>query len=150
MALFDRETDPEKERNGVPLDFGDYRVTLARIGGANDRFEIELERELKPHRRVIAVAKFDKEKEREIVFRVFARTVVMKWETLTSSLRKLEPGEKDSFVEGIDMRGKLVPASEDNIVAVFKAMHGVFLDLQSVAKGEQLFRLDQREDDAGN
>lgn len=156
MALFDRETDPEKERNGVPLDFGDYRVTLARAGGANDKYELELERLLKPVRRLLAVGKLDKAKERELVFTAFARTIVRKWETLARTLKNPPPeiivnGEtSEAWCDGIDLRGTLVPATEANLVAVFTALPGVFLDLQEAAKSDQLFRLEQREDDAGN
>lgn len=149
MALFDRETDPEKERNGVPLDFGDYRVTLARAGGANDKYELELERLLKPVRRLLAVGKLDKAKERELVFTAFARTIVRKWETLARSMNGADAAGAE-WLDGIDLRGKLVPATEANLVAVFTALPGVFLDLQEAAKSDQLFRLEQREDDAGN
>lgn len=140
MALFDRETDPEKERNGVPLDFGDYRVTLRRQGGANERYEQELEKETKPFRAALRAGCLAKSKEEELVFRAFARTCVARWETLVNG----------AFVDGIDMRGKLVPCNEDSLVAVFKALPGVFLDLREAARGEQLFRKEQQEDDAGN
>ena len=141
MALFDRETDPVKEKEGVPLDFGDYRVTLRRAGGANDRFELELDRALKPFRALLRHGKMPKAQEQELVFRVFSRTCIVKWETRT------EAGE---WQRGIDMRGTLVPDTEDNLVAVFQALPSVFLDVQAAAKGEDLFRLEQREDDTGN
>src|SRR6476469_5130584 len=118
MALFDRETDPAKERDGVPLDFGDHRVTLRRMGGAKSAYELELERALKPHRAAIRHGKRPKEEEEGIVFRVFAKTCVSRWETRASTMRKLAADEKDSWLDGVDMRGKLVNATEDNIVAV--------------------------------
>lgn len=141
MALFDRETDPTKERDGVPLDFGDYRVTLRRQGGANDRYGIELEREMKPHRAALNAGVLPQAKVDEITFRAFARACVARWETLLSP---------EGWKDGIDMRGTLVPCNEENLVAVFKALPGVFLDLREAARGEQLYRLAQREDDAGN
>ena len=148
MALFDRETDPQKERDGVPLDFGEYRVTIRRQGGANDRYGIELEKEMKPHRAALNAGVLPQVKVDEITFRAFARACVVKWETLSSTLPGYEkPG---CFVDGIDMRGKLVPCTEENLVAVFKSLPGVFLDLREAARGEQLYRLAQREDDSGN
>jgi len=150
MALFDRETDSAKERDGVPLDFGDHRVTLRRMGGANSDYEVELERALKPHRAAIRHGKLAKDVEEGIVFRVFAKTCVVRWETKASTMRKLEAGEADSWLDGIDMRGKLVPSTEDNVVAVYTALPGLFLDHRAAARGEDLFRLEQREDDAGN
>jgi hypothetical protein len=152
MALFDRETDPAKERDGVPLDFGDHRVTLRRMGGANSAYELELERALKPHRAAIRHGKLPKDKEEEIVFRVFAKTCVVRWETLASTVKHWPEGEAltDGHVDGIDMRGKMVNATEDNIVAVYKALPGLFLDHRAAARGEDLFRLEQLEDDAGN
>lgn len=150
MALFDRETDPQKERDGVPLDFGDYRVTLRRQGGANDRYGIELEKEMKPHRGALNAGVLPQAKVDEITFRAFARACVVKWETRKSTVLKLAEGEADGFMDGIDMRGLVVPCNEENLVAVFKALPGVFLDLREAARGEQLYRLAQREDDAGN
>jgi hypothetical protein len=150
MALFDRETDPAKERDGVPLDFGEYRVTLRRQGGANDRYGIELEKEMKPHRAAAAAGVLPQSKVDEITFRAFARACVVRWETRKSSMGKLPEGEADTWLDGIDMRGQLVQCNEANLVAVFTALQGVFLDLREAARGEQLFRLQQREDDAGN
>jgi hypothetical protein len=155
MALFDRETDPQKERDGVALDFGEYRVTLRRQGGANDRYGVELEKESKPYRGAAAAGVLPQAKQDEIMFRAFARACVVKWETLRSTLSEHEraqlvDGPLDGFVVGIDMRGKLVPCNEENLVKVFTALPGVFLDLREAARSEQLFRLKQREDDAGN
>jgi hypothetical protein len=150
MPLFDRETDPKKERDGVPIDFGDYRVTLRRQGGSNDAYGRELDKESKPYRSAINAGVFQKSKEEELVFRVFARTCVARWETLKSSLAPLPEGESDGFVDGIDFRGKLIPCTEDNLVTLFKALPSVFLDLREVSRGEQLFRLEQQESVAKN
>lgn len=140
MPLFDRETDATLERDGVPLDFGDYRVTLRRQGPTNPLYEREFERLTKPHRASIRAGVLSKEKDEECVFRAFAAGCVARWETLVDG----------AWVDGIDMRGTLVPCTEDNLLAVFRALPGVFLDLQSAARGEQLFRKRQQEDDAGN
>ena len=153
MALFDRETDPAKEREGVPLDFGDYRVTLARAGGANERYEAELERVTKPYRRAVSTGQMDPKKDRELMISVFAKTIVLKWETRAKALAGFSgevPQTADGFIRGIDFRGKLVPDNEANIVAVLTALPDVYLDLSEAARSNQLFRLEQREDDAGN
>jgi hypothetical protein len=156
MALFDRETDPAKERDGVPLDFGDHRVTLRRQGGANDRYEQELEKISKPYRAAIRAGVLPKDREEELVMRAFLRGCVVRWETLAStlpdaeSLRRNDLVASDGFVDGIDLRGKLVPYTEESALEVYKALRGVFLDHREAARGEQLFRLEQREDDSGN
>jgi hypothetical protein len=153
MALFDRETDPAKERDGVPLDFGEFRVTLRRAGGANEAFELELDKAFKPFRATIRHGKMDPKMERELVFRTFAKTCVVKWETLAKTLKRGTDGaevQPDGFVRGIDMRGTLVPDTVDNLVALFTALNGVYLDVHSAAKGEDLFRIEQREHAAGN
>lgn len=149
MALFDRETDPSKERDGVPLDFGEYRVTLRRQGGANDRYEGELEKLSKPLRAAIRAGVLPKEKEEELLFRAFARGCVVRWETLASTLPGALGGDPQ-WLDGIDMRGTLVPCNEENLVTLFKALPVVYLELREAARGEQLFRLEHREDDAGN
>jgi hypothetical protein len=150
MALFDRETDPRKERDGVPLDFGEYRVTLRRQGGHNDLYAKELEKLMKPHRPAIKAGVLPKDKDEEIMYRSFARACVVRWETKLSSMRKLAEDEEDVFVDGIDLRGKLVPCSEDALVAVFSAMRSIYNELSECARGDQLFHLGQQESDAGN
>lgn len=133
----------------MALDFGEYRVTVRRQGGANDRYGIELEKEMKPHRAAAAAGVLPQAKVDEITFRAFARACVVKWETLASTLPGALGGDP-KWLDGIDMRGTLAPCNEENLVAVFTALPGVFLDLREAARGEQLFRLKQREDDAGN
>jgi hypothetical protein len=155
VALFDRETDASKELAGVPLDFGEFRVTLRRQGGANEAYEKELEKAIKPFRAALRAGVFPKAKEEALVFGVFARACVVKWETLASTLSpaSLKGGPEpraDGFVDGIDFRGKLVPCTEENLVRLFTALPGVYLDVRAAATGEQLFRLEQREADAGN
>lgn len=153
MPLFDRETDPAKEKEGVPLDFGDFRVTLRRAGGANDTYELELDKALKPFRALIKHGKMDQKTMNELVYRVFARTCIVRWETRHKSMRNppstLTPDDQ-GWVRGIDLRGTLVADDVETIVAVFQALPSVFLDIQSASRGEDLFRLEQREDATGN
>lgn len=154
MALFDRETDPAKERDGVPLDFGDHRVTLRRQGGTNDRYEQELDKLTKPYRAALRAGVLPREKEEELVMRAFLRGCVARWETLASTLSagaaQEKPVSSDGFVDGIDLRGKLVPYTEEHALEVYRSLRGVFLDHREAARGEQLFRLQRQEDDAGN
>jgi hypothetical protein len=154
MALFDRETDPAKERDGVPFDRGEYEVTLRHRGGLHDRFDTELQALMKPHRAAQAAGVLPQEKLYECTARAFIRANIVRWRTLSSAVPGYDP-ERDGppkFVDGIQDRSRnIVPATEETMLpALTGGMSRVLDELLSLAAREQAYRLLQREDDAGN
>ncbi|NJK89270.1 MAG: hypothetical protein HC923_07590 [Myxococcales bacterium] len=73
--------DPELERDGVVLDFGDFRFRVARAGGSNKRFQSAVRRILDPHKRAIDLEVLADEKSRELVAECFAEAVILGWES---------------------------------------------------------------------
>lgn len=155
MALFDRETDTTLENEGKVFDFGDFRVQLRRSGGANLRLNLEVDRVMKPYRAASAAGiELDEMKARQLMAEAFINACVVRWETRLASMRRPPEGitaGPDGFVEGVDLRGKLVPMSVETLLPCLTGgMHGLLLELRALSDSEANYRLEQREGDAGN
>lgn len=154
MGLFDLETDPEREA-GVPVVFADFegcRLTLAR-SSYNEKFRLELERVLRDFKdRVGPVA--DTEREHATLI-AFCRVCLLKWETLASTVPALPEGmspDRDGYVPGIDMRGKLLPYTAERAVEVFetRGLEGLREAALAQARNVENFRNRQRKAETGN
>lgn len=158
MPLFDLKTSKSKERDGVPLDFTDYRVTIRRSGGANASFEQEYTKQTKQYRRVIALGKLPEAKDKEITYKVYATSVVKLWETCLQTLPEQaqtpelvkEAEGNQGFVKGIDWDGVLIPSNPENIAKLFHEIGDVFLEIREASSGSDLFLEDQRLKDSKN
>jgi hypothetical protein len=155
MALFDRETDPAKERDGVPIVFADYdyvRLTLARTTN-NERLKLEVERITREFRGRVGAA-VEAERERAWLLAV-CRICIGKWETLLSTMRPVPTDvtpDADGYAPGIDMRGKLIPYTPERAVEVFET-RGLEDFREAVLHQSRQginFRLQNLETDTGN
>lgn len=125
------QTDAELETAGVWIDYGDFKICLARAGGANKKFVKLMEQRTRPHRRAIETETFDNDRATLLLQDVYADSVIMAWETKVDD--KMVPG-----IEGPD--GKLLPVTKVNMLATFKALPDLFKDLQEQAAKNALFR----------
>ena len=136
-------TDKDAERSGVWIDYGSFRVLLARAGGGNKAFERALEAATKPFRRAIATGRMETERLTEIVRKVFVDTCILAWETKDEKTK--------AFVPGIEYpRDTLVDAKKETILAVLEELPDLFDDLQDQATKATVFREGELEEDAGN
>lgn len=135
-------TDKEAERNGIIVDYGEFRITVARAGGANKQYQKALEVRTRPLRRAIDSGSLDNERSTEILRQVYAQTVVRNWEV------KNEDGEWVPGIEGPE--GDLVPFNRDNVLTTFNALPDLFSDLMQQAQSHALFTAKLREEAAGN
>ncbi len=137
------QTSEAFETKGVEIDYGNFRVTIARAGGANKRFARLLEAKTKPFRRAIQTEMMDNDRAGDILMEVFAETIILNWETKVEGKFKVgiepAPGEK-----------KLLPFTTANVLLTLRNLPNLFLDLQQQATREALFREEIIEDDAGN
>ena len=144
MSMYDHfKTDPELEKAGVWIDYSDeYRIRLARAGGANKAFQKQLERASRKYRRLLATDNMPPETVKKLMRETFAKTVVLDWETKVG----------DEMVKGIENPegGDLLPVNYDNILATFEILPDLFEDLQSQAQSIANFRAAIREEAAGN
>lgn len=146
-SMYDNfKSDPELERNGIVVDYGDFRVTLARAGGANKAYQRTLEQMARPYRRAIDTGTFTNERANALLREVYARTVVRNWE-----IREVADDGTVTWKEGIEgSDGTVLPVSKENILATFDALPDLFQDLMQQAQSGALYRASLREQASGN
>jgi hypothetical protein len=162
MSMYSQfATNVALERDGVVVDYGDFRVTMARAGGGNKKFATVLEAKTKPFKRAIANEMLSNDKQIDIMREVYAETCVLNWET------KLEDG---SWVQGIEVPtievldeqkitpadvppsgpNGLLPFNKNTVLLTFRALPDIFIDLQQQANKAALYKRELREAEAGN
>lgn len=147
MGMFKQfRTDTNLEKQGIWLDYGDFRVRVARAGGANTMFNKSIEHKTKPYRRAIQAETFDRDRIQTLVREAFVDTIVLAWEVNkgTSDDPKWEPG-----IEG-EEEGTVLPYTKENVLNTFKALPDLFTDVQEQAAKSALFRQELREEDVKN
>ena len=138
-------TDKELEKKGIVLDYGDFRVTVARAGGANHKFVRTHEMLTKPVGRLIEQDILPVEREREINRQLYAKAVVLNWEV------KEVKGDKETWKQGIEgADGSILPYTEENVINAFAAVPDLLTDIQIQANKMRLFRAADKEADAKN
>lgn len=142
MSLYKTfQTDPNLEANGVVIDYGDTRVTVARSGGANKQYMKLLEAKMKPYRRAIQTDMMDRKKLTSLMQEVLIEGSIRKWEEL----------ENDAWVEGVRLKdGQIVPFTKEAILQVFKDLPDLYDDLQQQSASLAIFRQEVLEEDAKN
>ena len=139
-------TDAKREREGIILDYGEFRVTVARAGGANKDYTKTLERKARPHRRAIQTESFDNERANSLLQEVYAEAVVRNWEVKGES----ETGET-VWLQGIEGKdGAKLPFTKENVLATFVALPDLFRDIMEQSQTVALFKESLLEAAAGN
>jgi hypothetical protein len=136
-------SDPSAEKEGIALDYGEFRVTIARAGGANKRYAKLLNQKSKPFQRLIQLDQLDNDKAIEILMDVHSLCVVKNWEV------KDEDGKWVDGIESADGKA-ILPVTPANIFDTFKALPDLFADIREQAEKGALFRNALREEAAGN
>lgn len=127
------KNDEARERTGVVIDLGETgKITVARAGGANARFEKRMVEITKPHRRSIQTGIIDKKTADGLLAQVYAETVVLGWEGLT------------------DENGQALPFSKENAQKLLLDLPDLFLLIRTTSEDQTLFRQEVLEADAGN
>lgn len=142
MGLYSQfQTNEDLEKSGVVIDYGSFRVLIARAGGGNTDFMRVLAAKTKPHRRAIQTETMDPNLAQSIEKEVYAETVVRNWETLVD-------GE---WVQGIESpNGGLLDVTKENIQETFENLPDLFYDLKDQANKVAIFRQAEMEADTKN
>lgn len=127
-------TDHEMEKRGIWLDYGIFRLLVARAGGSNAKFARVLESVSKPYRRAMDLGALPNEKALEILIVVYARSIVLDWEG---------PGL-------VDTKGQPLEYNEANIIWLFNQFPDLFTDVQAQVNKMENFRRISRKDEAKN
>ena len=142
MSMYGQfKTDSTLESKGIILDYGEFRITVARAGGANKKFAKLAEAKTKPFKRAIQTETMDNEKSMAIVREIYAEAVILNWETKVE--KKFKPG-----IEGED--GKVLPFNKKNVILTLTNLPDLFADIQEQATKSALYRESIRETDAKN
>lgn len=141
-------TDPNVEREGVWLDYGDFRIRVTYAGETNKKYAKTLEGLTRPHRRQIASGNFSNARSMAILYEAYATAVIMDWETADGEDNTIG---QTIWKKGIQAKdGSLIPVTKENIVATFKALPKLFLDVREQAESVALFRADDIEEEGKN
>lgn len=145
-------SDTAAEQEGVELDYGPFRVTIARAGGANKSYERLLEALTKPYRRAIQLETLDAKVSEKIMKEALARAVVLNWETLVDAEGNPDASGTD-WKQGVEDpdTGELLPFSWENVLKVLqhKELQNLYNDLRIQSGKEALF-LQTRREEEGN
>lgn len=136
------KTDKGLEETGIWLDYGPFRVRIARAGGANKRFARTLEAKTRPYQRAIKTETMDNAVAERIMRETFSTVVIIDWET------KNEAGEWEKNLQLPD--GSMAPPTPENISKVLEELSDLFIDIQEQAQKAANFRDAQRDANAGN
>ncbi len=123
------ETNESLEQEGIVVDYGDFRFTLARAGGSNKKYTALVQKRLRPYRKRILTDAMDSQLAHRILAECFAEAVVLGWEGVTNRA------------------GALLPFSRENCVQLLVDLPELFADLQEQAVGISNFLRVQREED---
>jgi hypothetical protein len=143
MSMYSQfKTDSQLEKTGICVDYGTFRITLARAGGSNLKFQKVYEFLTKPYRRLIEQDNLPIEIDRQISRTLYARAVIQNWEI------KLEDETWKQGIEGED--GSLLEYTEDNVVMTLEKLPDLLADIQRQANRSALFKASELEEDSKN
>ena len=146
FEMFDSDTDMETK--GIWADYGEFRVRIARAGGANKVYQQYIEKKLKPYRRMAQQGTpIPEAKSRALLADIFAKTIILDWE--------IADGENEDtstiWKQGIHARdGSVLEFNEANVLLTLKALPNLLMDLQDTASSVTLFAKEDLEEDAKN
>jgi len=169
MSMYSQfATDTNLERAGIDLDYGEFRVRIARAGGSNKRYARVLETKMKPHRRALQAETLDPKRAERLLVESYAEGVILEWavsvvadakgapkEPLVLASAHLKKTGKEApntvFVKGIESpTGDVLAFTVENVVDTLIALPDLFTDIREQASKAGLFREQALEEDAGN
>jgi hypothetical protein len=134
------------EKEGILVNYGDFRFKIARAGGSNQDFRRLLQAKLKPFRHQMDNDTMDEKASEAIVREVYARTIVLGWETKVSEDPSPE-GTWEPWLETPDGKTKF---SVEACIKVLTDLPELFKDIQSMASKAAHYRKAEEEADTGN
>ena len=148
MSMYKQfETNAQLEQEGVWIDYGDFRVLVARAGGANKRYLSYAETKTKPFRRAMEAGTMDEKRAQKLLCDIFAKTIVLDWQVADGVA---EDGST-IWKKGIHAKdGGILEVTPENIEQTFANLPALFQDIQVAASGIALYRKEEMEADAKN
>lgn len=133
--------DKAKEADGIWLDFGTFRIKVARAGGSNVKFAKIVEEKTRPYRRAIEQNLMQPAAAERVMAECFAESVVLNWQVQV----------EDQWVDGMHSpEGEIVPYSKAAVVQTFIDLPELFGAVQTEAGKLANFRKTAVETEAKN
>lgn len=136
------KTNQNLETSGIVLDYGDFRIRIARAGGANKKFAKILEAKMKPYRRQADNGTLQEDIANNVLIESYAEGVVLGFEV------KVGENQYESGVPQED--GTVKPYSVDAVKGIFHSLPDLFADVQTQARQMALFREQEVDEDIKN
>lgn len=157
MSMYKQlQTDPALEKKGVETNYGTFRVTLARAGGANKQYERLLEARTQPHRRAMKTENMDNDVALEIMRGVYADSIILHWETKNTDGQWVvgieAPPKKDDKGNPVydDSPLEILPYTRENVIQTMETLPEVLNWFVEDANKLALYRVQFLEDDSKN
>lgn len=131
-------TDSSKEQQGVVIEYDDLgKITIARAGGANSRYNTVIYEKMQPYRRQLQLKKNKLDDKtiklmRRLNMELFAETIVLGWEGIN------------------DADGNPIPFSKEACLKLFNDLPALFDDLLARANDLSTFQNEEIEEDLKN
>lgn len=143
--LFAMNKDYEVE--GIIIDYGDFRVKIARAGGNNKKFSKVFQSKMKPYKYQIERDTLDETVASRIMAEAYAEAIF-----LDMDVRKIDDEGNITYVQGIALKSgqEPIPYNRDNVIDALIKYPEFFRDIQHQANQVSLFRAADLEEDVKN
>ena len=143
MSLYSNYiADETLEKKGVVVDYGKFRVKLARAGGFNKKYQRCLDAKAKPHKRAIQTDTMPEDQMSDILAEVYSEVVILDWQVKKA----------DKWVTGLDIDkdGKIQTFNKKNVLELLKRAPDLFRMIREDASSIAIFRQMEKEEDSKN
>lgn len=148
------QTDTDLEREGIIVNFGSVKFSLARAGGRNKAFKEVFSAKAKRHRAELDNETMSDEMADRIMAESYAAAVILGWWTRKENEKGDPVLDKDGNEVWqdhiVNKDGKKVKYSVDECVKILLDLPDMFQTLQSYASKAANFRKEMDEVDEGN
>lgn len=116
------KTSEKMETEGIILDYGVFKIRVARAGGSNINFAKTVERLAKPYKFALENNTLDPKIQIRVMARAFAESVLLGWEDM------------------LDEKGDPLPFTVDNAEKILIDLPDLFADIQRQSMTAGLFK----------
>lgn len=114
--------DRQLEQDGVPINYGDACIWIARAGGSNSLYRKACARILGPKQADIEAGIITDEEDNRLMAEIYAESIIIKWENVK------------------DKDGNLLDLTRENIIKVLLDLPELFADIKRVATSLNYYR----------
>lgn len=143
--------DKAIEQAGIWLEFGSFRIRVARAGGTNMPYKRFMETILRKNRRAIETGTMPNDVGEKLHAEAYAKTVILQWQMQDGTEVNDDGIEVAKYIDGIETPdGGIMPATPENIMKTLMALPELFIDIRQQAQSLGNFREFELEADSKN